>query len=128
MAAHLLLETGDVLLVETGDLLRREETYFDDIRQDLINGLTSAQAEAAGWNAVVKATLPVTAVVRTSDTLVTITLPAFGTYDITATETITDTIPASALLSAASLVATPTFTVTAVITAMLRRLTLLGAG
>ena len=55
-----------------------------------------------------------TDIVRTSDTVVTITLGAEATYDITATETITATIPATALTGAGEIVATPTFTVTAV--------------
>jgi hypothetical protein len=84
---------------------------FNDIRQAIINGLDSAQSEATGWDAVVTATLPVTAVVRTSDTVVTITLPAEAAYNITATETITATIPAAALVGAMLLVATPAFTV-----------------
>lgn len=86
-------------------------TVFDDIRQAIIDGLDSAQAEGTGWDAVVKAGIPVSAVVRTSDTVVTITLPAFPTYDITAQETITATIPAVAVSSNTSIIATPTITV-----------------
>jgi hypothetical protein len=81
--------------------------------QALIDGIDSAQAEATGWDAVVKAGLSTSAVVRTSSTVATITLPAFATYDITATETITATIPAAVLTLAAPIVAAPTFTVTA---------------
>ncbi len=45
--------------------------------------------------------------------MVTITLPAFVSYDITATETITVTVPATALVqSGSALVASPTFDVT----------------
>ncbi len=52
-------------------------------------------------------------VVRSSATVVTITLPAVATYDITAPETITATIPAAALVQSGSdVVATPTFPVT----------------
>ena len=82
---------------------------FDAERQNIINGLVSAQSEANGWNNVVQAGLAVTDVVRTSNTVVTITLPAFVAYDITAVETITATLPASALAqSGAALVAAPT--------------------
>jgi hypothetical protein len=89
---------------------------FDAQRQNIINGLDSAQSEANGWDAVVKAGEVVSAVVRTSDTVVTITLSAFATYDITANETITVTVPQTALvLSPGAVIATPTFTVTAVI-------------
>ena len=103
---------------------------FDAQRQNIINGLDSAQAEATGWDAVVKATQGVAGVVRTSDTVVTVTLDAFATYNITATETITVTVPASALSSVEAITATPTFTVSAVGAANLRRysLTLSGVG
>lgn len=84
---------------------------FDAIRQDIINGLDSAQSEALGWNQQVRDSLPVSAVVRTSDTVVTITLDPSSSYDITAPETITVTVPASALDGPANLTASPTFTV-----------------
>ena len=86
---------------------------FDAERQAVIDGLDSAQAEAAGWDAVVQAGLAVTAVVRISDTVVTITLSAVASYDITAQETITATVPATALvLTGSAVVASPTFNVT----------------
>ena len=77
--------------------------------------MDSAQSEGTGWDAEVKAKEVVGAVVRTSDTIVTITLTAAAAYDITATETITVTIPATALTAATEIVATPTFEVTAVV-------------
>jgi len=84
--------------------------------QALIDGIDSAQAEATGWDAVVKTALvPATHVVRTSDTVCTITLPAVATYNITAQETITATVPAAVLTLAAQVVASPTFTVSAVV-------------
>ena len=78
---------------------------------DLINGLDSAQAEATGWDAVVKANLDFGDVTRTSNTVVTITLGAEATYDVTASETITVTVPATAVAGTGAIVATPTFTV-----------------
>lgn len=88
-------------------------TVFSDVRADIIAGLTSAQAEAHGWNVETKAALVAapTAVVRTSDTVVTVTLPAVAAYAITAQETVTATIPATAVASALPIVATPAFTV-----------------
>lgn len=86
-------------------------TPFTSARQAIINGLDSAQSEAAGWDAVVKAGQGVAGVVRTSDTVCTITLDAFASYNITATETITATLPASAFYGNTSAVASPTFTV-----------------
>ncbi len=81
--------------------------------QAIIDGITSAQAEAAGWNAVVKPGIETADVVRTSATVCTITLDAEATYNITATETITVTVPAAAVASAIATVAAPTFTVSA---------------
>ena len=76
----------------------------------VINGIDSAQAESTGWDAVVKAGLTFNEVVRTSNTVVTVTLPAFATYGITADETITVTVPATAVTGNA-IVAAPTFNV-----------------
>ena len=79
----------------------------------LIAGIDSGQAEAAGWDAVVKANMVFGDVARTSPTVVTITLAEESTYAITANETITVTIPVSALTAATEVVATPTFVITA---------------
>lgn len=102
-----------IILTLTGDTWVASGATFDAIRQDIIDGIDSAQAEANGWDAVVKAGEAVTAVVRTSNTVVTITLSAFASYDITATETITATVPAAALSGGFSILASPTFTVAA---------------
>lgn len=100
-----------IILTLTNDTWVASGATFDAQRQNIINGIDSAQSEGTGWDAVVKAGLAVTAVVRTSDTVVTVTLSAFASYDITAQETITATIPATARTLGASLVASPTFTV-----------------
>ena len=103
---------------------------FDSERQNIINGLDSAQSEILGWDNVVKALQGVAGVVRTSDTVVTITLDAQITYNITATETITVTVPSTALSGATVLTGSPTFTVSATGAASTRRygLTLVGVG
>ncbi len=101
---------------------------FDLIRQDIINGMDSAQSELLGWDNVVKGLQSVTGVVRTSDTVVTVTLDAQATYDITATETITVTVPASAVTGGNAIVAAPTFTVAAVASGTAANLLLLGCG
>ncbi len=104
------LET--ILITLTGGLWIASGGTFNGQRQAIIDGLTSAQSEATGWNNEVRANLDTGDVVRTSDTLVTITLSAQATYDISAQETIEVTVPASALVpSGSSIVATPTFTV-----------------
>ncbi len=105
---------GKTLIITlTNDTWVTAGATFDAQRQNIINGIDSAQAEGTGWDAVVKATEAVTAVVRTSATVVTVTLSAFATYDITATETITVTIPSTALTGGVAIVATQTFTVSA---------------
>ena len=102
---------------------------FDAQRQNIINGLDSAQAEATGWDAVVKAGLAVTDVVRTSSTVVTVTLPAFASYNITSQETITVTVPTTALLvNIVAVTSSPTFTVATVGAAATRRYTLTTIG
>lgn len=102
-----------IILTVTGDTWVASGATFDGQRQNIINGIDSAQAEATGWDAEVKAKEVVGAVVRTSNTVVTITLSAQIGYNITATETITATIPATALSAGNAIVATPTFDITA---------------
>lgn len=116
-----------IIITLTSDTWVASGGTFDGIRQDIIDDIDSAQSEANGWDAVVKATQGVSGVVRTSDTVVTITLDAFATYNITADETITVTVPASAVVGGNAIVATPTFQVTAAANTA-RLLTLLGVG
>ncbi len=101
-----------LILTVTGDTWVASGGPFDAQRQNIITGLTSAQSELLGWNNVVKAIQGVAGVVRTSDSVVTITLDAQVTYSITANETITVTVPSTALTLAVALVASPTFTIT----------------
>lgn len=101
-----------IILTLTNDTWVAAGATFDAQRQNIIDGLDSAQAEGAGWNAEVRDKEVVGAVVRTSATVVTITLSAAAAYDITAQETITATVPATALVtSSGDITATPTFTV-----------------
>jgi len=102
-----------IIITLTADTWVASGGTFDGIRQDIIDGLDSAQSELTGWNNEVRDNEVVTAVVRTSPTVVTITLTAQAAYNITDTETITVTVPASALVTSGSpVVATPTFSVT----------------
>jgi len=96
--------TDDTWVVAAGSV-------FDNARQAVINGLDSDKAEANGWNAEIRDKEIVTAVVRTSDTRVTITLTTGAAHDITASETITVTIPTTAVASATEIVATPSFVI-----------------
>jgi len=109
--ADIVTGGGTIVVTLTGDTWVAAGGVFDGQRQNIINGIDAAGAEAAGWDAVVKTGLVVDNVVRTSDTVVTVTLPAFAGYSITANETITVTIPGTALTGAAPIVAAPTFTI-----------------
>ena len=100
---------------------------FDLQRDEIIAGVDSGQSETFGWDLVPKVLQSLGGVVRTSDTVVTITWDAFATYNITATETITVTVPGTAVVLGGSLVATPTFTITP-ISSYIPRLALLGVG
>lgn len=109
-----------IIITLTSDTWVAAGAAFDAQRLNIIQGLDSAQAEALGWNLEVRDKEVATAVVRTSDTVATITLTARATYDITAQETITVTVPATALTSALVLTATPTFTVDLVASGFIR--------
>ena len=108
------VETGGktVIVTLTNDTWAASGSAFNAERQGIIDGLTSAQSEATGWNAEVRDKEVVGSLARTSDTVATLTLSAASSYFITAQETITHTIPASALVtSSIDVVAAPTFTV-----------------
>lgn len=83
-----------ILTLQNGQFAANQAA-FDAARQAMIDGMDSAQAEAAGWDAEVKANEVVGAIVRTSNTVVTITLTAAASYVVTADETITVIIPAA---------------------------------
>ena len=100
-----------IIITLTGDTWVTSGANFDGERLNILQGLDSAQGEALGWNAKVRDLEVAGAVVRTSDTVATITLSASATYDITAQETVTVTVPSTALTGAIAIVASPTFTV-----------------
>ena len=101
---------------------------FDLQRANIIAGLTSAQSELLGWNNVVKVLQSVGGVVRTSNTVVTITLDAEATYDITAGETVTATIPGTAVAGGLAIVASPPFTISAISSGSNQYLPMMGIG
>ena len=84
-----------IILTLTNGVWNKNTAAFEAARQAMIDGMDSAQVEAAGWDVKIKGAEVVGAIVRTSDTVVTITLTAASTYVITADETITITIPAA---------------------------------
>ena len=73
----------------------------------LLASLTSAQAEPAGWNAVVRPALSHAHLLRLSDTVLQLTLPQRANYGISAAETPQVTFPPQALRSNQSLMAPP---------------------
>ena len=111
--ADIVAGSKTLICTLVGDTFIAAGAAFDAQRQAFINGSDGSGADPAGWDAVVRATQGVGGVVRTSDTVVTLTLDAFGTFDIASNETISWTIPASILTSGAAIVASPTFAVTA---------------
>ncbi len=109
-----------IILTLTDDNWIAAGGSFDAQRDEIIAGLDSGGSEAAGWDAVPKVSQSVGGVVRTSNTVVTITLDAFASYSITANETITATIPATATVGSYSVIAAPTFTITNVSSAFVK--------
>jgi len=103
-----------IIITLTGGIWVPTGASFNAQRQSIIDGLVSGGAEAGGWNLKVKAVMAVTTVVRTSDVVATVTLPATGDYSITANETVTVTVPRLAIATAdAAVVATPTIVIVA---------------
>jgi hypothetical protein len=102
-----------IILTLTSETWVAAGATFNAQRQNIINGLTAATDYYTGWNEAVLPNIPVTDVVRTSSTVVTITLSARAEYSITDTETITAVVPGTALTGGDALTAGETFTVSA---------------
>lgn len=111
VAADIVAGGKTIILTLTGDTWVASGAAFDGQKQNIIDGLTSAQNELLGWNNVVKALQGTAGLTRTSDYVATLVLDAFATYSITAQETITATIPSTAVNLGLAIVAAPTFTV-----------------
>lgn len=103
---------GTVILTLTGDTWVTAGATFDAQRQNIIDGLDAATSPTNGWNNTIRDVIGVSTVVRTSDTVVTITVPATSGYALSANETITPTIPAAALVTSSGDVTGSTFTIT----------------
>lgn len=119
-----------IIITLTGDTwIAAGAGSFDLQRDEIIAGITSAQSEATGWNLVPKVLQSLGGVVRTSDTVVTVTLDAFATYNITAQETITVTVPSTAVTGGVAIIASPTFTVSTAGGGIIQQmLTMMGVG
>lgn len=102
------------ILTVTGAQIASSGAVFNALRQGIINGFTGNHAETHSWNADIKGTAAVTAVVRTSSTIVTYTTPATATYSITTTnEVVTVVIPNGVIVNTQSGEAYPGTFVTA---------------
>jgi len=88
-------------------------TLFESERQNIIDGLDAGTSQTYGWNNEVRDNESTSAVVRTNDTTVTITLSASAAYNPFTDETITVTIPGTAVTGGSQITASPTFAVTA---------------
>lgn len=114
MSENAVVNGGRTIIITlTDDEWVGAGSTFDAQRQNIIDGLDSAQSEAAGWNAEVRDNEVVGAVVRDTPTRVTITLSASAGYSVDNNETITVTVPATAVLKNQAITGSPTFGVTA---------------
>lgn len=108
-----LVAGGETLIITlVGDTWVAFGATFNAQRQAILDGLDADGVEATGWDAEVRDKELVTAVVRTSNTVVTITLTAAPDYDVAVDETITVTVPASAVAGSDAIVAGTTFDAT----------------
>jgi|VirMetMinimDraft_7_1064189.scaffolds.fasta_scaffold03220_5 hypothetical protein len=96
-----------LILTLTNDTWVTAGATFDSVRDDILFSITSNNNEALGWNNQVT-NIPTTDVVRTSDTVVTITLSALSAYSITEAEILSIRAPALALTGQSTLVAEDT--------------------
>ena len=103
-----------VIITLTGDTFVTGTTSEDGIA----GGSDSDKTGANKWDALIKTDLDNTDVVLSvGDTVATITLPAYATYDSDEQEGVTWTIPAASLTTSTSdIIATPTFTIDEVTT------------
>lgn len=100
-----------ILTMPTGYSWVAAGATFDATRAAILAGLVSSGVEANGWNVRVSPALVVGNVVRTSATVVTITLPAVALYNITVPETVTATVPVAAVLTGLDNYTEPSFTI-----------------
>ncbi len=100
-----------IILTLTADTWVASGATFNAQRQDIIDNIVSDQSETNGWNEE-RPNLNVTDVVRTSPTVVTITLSALASLAISAVATLTIKAPGTALTGAVTLTAPQTATIT----------------
>lgn len=106
---------GTIIVTLTGTTWVADGSTFNAQRQNIIDGLDAADAQTNGWNAEVRDKIGVSSVVRTSSTIATITIAAADViaYQIASNESITVTVPGTAILSGGAITASPTITIVA---------------
>lgn len=88
-----------VIITLTEGIWKPAGTQFNAQRQAIIDNLLSDGEEVTGWNTEILVNeMGLANVVRTSDTVVTIDFPAAASYAISADETVTVTVPGSAVV------------------------------
>lgn len=102
-----------IIITITGDTFVAAGAVFDATREYFFSFLDSDVGGTNGWNQLIRDNGNVTDVVRTSDTVVTITLSAYAAFTITVDNNISVTVPLEALvLSSTPLASSPGFIVT----------------
>ncbi len=91
----------EIIITLVGDSWVAAGAPFDDIRQSIIEGISSTSGFVTGWNLAVRPNIPVTDVVRTDDATVTITLTARPEYSSREDEIVNVIVPAVALTQTA---------------------------
>jgi hypothetical protein len=86
------------------------------IRAAIRAGIAAGSSPTWGWNNRIATLIPLANIVRTSATVFTITLAADPGYQSDTTETLTFTIPGSALTGGVAIVATPTVDIARTVT------------
>eukprot|EP00163_Fabomonas_tropica_P011118 TRINITY_DN2164_c0_g1_i2.p1 TRINITY_DN2164_c0_g1~~TRINITY_DN2164_c0_g1_i2.p1 ORF type:complete len:1432 (+),score=338.63 TRINITY_DN2164_c0_g1_i2:411-4706(+) len=107
-AAHTIIIT-----ITSTDTWAPAGVLFENERQDIINGLLLDQTGGPnGWENTIRPSLPVTSVVRSSDTVVTVTVPATSEYAIGVDEVIRFQVASTSTSRGAVVNSTNTVTVT----------------
>lgn len=88
-----------IVLTLHGHVWQPAGSSFDSSRALILSSLLSAQSELHGWNNELN-TIALSAVVRTSNDVVTITLPAMPGYSVTANESLSCSISYFAVVDA----------------------------
>eukprot|EP00163_Fabomonas_tropica_P015400 TRINITY_DN281_c0_g1_i10.p1 TRINITY_DN281_c0_g1~~TRINITY_DN281_c0_g1_i10.p1 ORF type:complete len:3420 (-),score=518.30 TRINITY_DN281_c0_g1_i10:122-10381(-) len=100
-----------LLVTLVSELWQTPGAAFDAARGDIISGISSPTSEARAWDEVAPTTLAPGIVTRVSNTTISVNFTALATYAISANETLTVTVPTTAVLGSVPLAATPSLVV-----------------